>query len=300
MPPAGNKSLKSSLLINAKSLRRAYRRSQQSIRFGSQEIKQAPILFANSFPKSGTHLLIQVLEGFTKIGPAVNSGLPAIVTFDGVTGHQRSSDEILNDLQRLLPGDIAYGHLHAETGIINAICSQPFAAYFILRDPRDVVVSHVHYITDMAPGHIHHRYYHEELPDFDARLKFSIEGNQDKCNQSGETPLPDIGSRLEPYLDWLSEAEVLSLHFENLIAQTPDTIEKILKHAVQRGFVITKSSEEARHILENNIDPKRSPTFRSGKIGAWRSAFNAENKQLFKEKTGDMLIRLGYEDNPNW
>ena len=36
------------------------------------------------------------------------------------------------------------------------------AAYFILRDPRDVVVSHVHYITEMEPNHIHHRYYTED------------------------------------------------------------------------------------------------------------------------------------------
>jgi len=241
-----------------------------------------------------------VLEGFTKIGPAVNSGLPAIVTFDGVSGRQRSCGEIANDLERLLPGDIAYGHLHAETGIINAVCSQPFAAYFILRDPRDVVVSHVHYITDMAPGHVHHSFYQEELPDFDARLKFSIVGNQDIGINPGKTPLPDIGSRLEPYLDWLSKTEVLSLQFEKLIAQTKETLEKILKHAVQRGFVITESWEEALQILEYNIDPNRSPTFRSGKIGAWRSAFNPENKRLFKEKTGNMLIRLGYEENSNW
>jgi hypothetical protein len=300
MPSAGNKSLKSSLLIQTKLIRRAYRRAQQSIRFRSQNMNQAPILFANSFPKSGTHLLIQVLAGFTQIGPAVNSGLPAIVTFDGASGRQRSSDEIIDNLKRLLPGDIAYGHLHAERRIIRAICSQPFAPYFILRDPRDVAVSHVHYITDMAPGHIHHRFYREELPDFDARLKFSIEGNQDNANQPGTIPIPDIGSRLEPYLDWLSEKDVLSLQYEKLITQTRDTLEEILQHAIQRGFVNTKSRSEALQILENSIDPSRSPTYRSGKIGAWRSAFSAENKQLFKEKTGDMLIRLGYEDNSNW
>jgi hypothetical protein len=152
----------------------------------------------------------------------------------------------------------------------------------------------------MAPGHIHHRFYQEELPDFEARLRFSIEGNQDGDNQAGTAPLPDIGSRLKPYLDWLLEKEVLSLQFEKLIAQTGDTLEKILGHAMQRGFKIYTSRDEALQILENNIDPSRSPTFRSGKIGAWRSAFNTENKQLFKEKTGDLLIRLGYEADTNW
>ena len=60
-----------------------------------------PVLLANSFPKSGTHLLTQVLQGFPSIGPAVDSGLPAIVTYEGDTGRQRQAVEILADLERL-------------------------------------------------------------------------------------------------------------------------------------------------------------------------------------------------------
>lgn len=270
------------------------------MRFGHQALNAAPILFANSFPKSGTHLLVQVLDGFTRIGPAVNSGLPAIVTFQGATGHRRKSGEISRDIERLIPGDIAYGHLFADEVYSHFLCSQRFSSYFILRDPRDVVVSHVHYITDMAPGHIHHRFYRQGLPDFNARLRFSIMGDQGTGHEPGMTSLPDIGARLKPYLNWLDEQEVLSLHFENLVTQTRQTIEKILNHAVRKGFVVEKPRDEALDILESNIDPARSPTFRNGKTGSWREAFNEENKQLFKEMTGDILIRLGYEKNTNW
>ncbi len=57
------------------------------------------MLFANSFPKSGTHLLTQALQGFPQLGPAVDSGLPAVVTYEGDTGRTRSTEEILADLR---------------------------------------------------------------------------------------------------------------------------------------------------------------------------------------------------------
>ena len=49
-----------------------------------------------------------------------------------------------------------------------------------------------------------------------------------------------------------------------------------------------------------SIDPKRSPTFRSGKAGGWQEAFTEEHKRLFKEVSGDLLIELGYEKDHGW
>ena len=43
-----------------------------------------------------------------------------------------------------------------------------------------------------------------------------------------------------------------------------------------------------------------SSNFRSGKIGNWKSEFNAENISNAKKMLGDSLIKLGYEDNLNW
>jgi len=53
-------------------------------------------------------------------------------------------------------------------------------------------------------------------------------------------------------------------------------------------------------ILERSIDPKRSPTFRGGRVGDWRNHFTDEHKTLFKSLAGDTLIRLGYETSHNW
>jgi hypothetical protein len=289
--------------VSARLLRRNLRRIRQSLRFGS--LASAPIFFANSFPKSGTHLLTQVLQGFTRLGPAVDSGLPAVVTFDGFTGRQRAAQEIIADLERLLPGDIAYGHVHAFPAAIEFMRREGVAAYFILRDPRDVVVSHVHYVAEMAPSHIHHRYYHEILPDFERRLAASIAGVpaaelEKAAGKPVPEPLPDILSRFEPFMDWLEHAEVLALRYEDFVGDRKSALVLVLEHALRSGFKPACSTAEALQILEASIDPGRSPTFRSGKIGGWQSAMNATHKVLFKEVSGDLLVRLGYETSSDW
>lgn len=270
------------------------RRLRQILRW-RQSLRHVPVLFANSFPKSGTHLLTQVLQGFPDIGPAVESGLPAVVTFVGDSGRARSEEEILNDLERLLPGDIAYGHLHAFPAVVEALCREGVCAYFILRDPRDVAVSHVHYVTEMEPSHAHHRYYVEELQNFDERLRASILGRPEV-----DIEFPDICARFEPYLGWLERPEVLSLRYEDFLTGRQEVLEQVLEHALRRGFPLRVSKERAVRILADAIDPQRSPTFRSGKAGAWREQFSPENKRLFKDVAGELLVRLGYEKDLDW
>lgn len=307
-------------LLQARLARRRARRLQQALRFGRRALQNAPVFFANSFPKSGTHLLTQVLAGLSEIGPAVISGLPAIVTFEGYSGRQRSQDEILHDIQRLLPGDIAYGHLHANPEITAHVgggqAKYPFAAYFLLRDPRDVVVSHVHYVSEMEKKHILHAHY-QHLDGFNERLKASIMGvrrndlERKSYKLTGsieardrvvlpEQVLPDIKSRLEPYFGWLDHANLLTLRFEDFISEREKILGKVFDHAVRLGFKCELRRSQAIKTLEKSIDPGRSPTFRSGKTGGWRSAFTVAHKDLFKEVSGDLLQRLGYEESNDW
>jgi hypothetical protein len=288
-------SLRSYFGMQARLVRRGLRRAAQALRYRRISLEGVPVLFANSFPKSGTHLLTQVLSGFTHIGPAVNSGLPAVVTYEGSSGRERSPAEILDDLGRLQPGDIAYGHLHAQPETAQFLAQLGFAAYFILRDPRDVVVSHVHYVTEMEPGHILHTYYAQELHSFEERLRTSILG----LPQSNFS-FPDIRQRFEPFLGWLEQPEILTLQYEELILERGRGLERILEHAVQRGFPLSTSRQDALQILNTSINPQRSPTFRSGKVGGWDKHFSPENRRLFKEVSGDLLVHLGYERDHDW
>lgn len=286
-----------SFRMRARLLRRSARRLSQMVRYRRLGLAGVPVLFANSFPKSGTHLLTQVLAGFTSLGPAVDSGLPAVVTFDGETGRERSIEEILADLRRFLPGDIAYGHIHALPTAMDELCRARYATCFILRDPRDVVVSHVHYVTQMKPNHIHHAYYNQVLHTFDERLSASIAGVSEA---GGYTALPDVRARFVPFFGWLTRPEVLVLRYEEFLADLPTALGRVLEHALQRGFPLLIERERAIEILAGSIDPQRSPTFRSGKAGGWRERFTPAHKELFKTVAGDLLQQLGYEQDQNW
>ena len=292
------RTLKADAKFQGKLLRRLWRRVSRNAelkRNWNTSLKDAPILFANSFPKSGTHLLTQVLEGFPLVGPAVNTGLPAVVMYDGASGRERANDEIFQDLSHLSNGDIGYGHLHARPEIIDYFTQKGVCAYFILRDPRDVVISHVHYVTKMEPNHVHHQYYAEVLTTFEERLKTSILGRPEAAN-----PFPDIAGRFAPFLGWLDHPEVLCLKYEDFLADRKAAVKGVLAHALGRGFKLFTEEENAVDQLESMINPQRSPTFRQGKSGGWKTQFSPENKALFKEIAGDLLIRIGYEDNKDW
>jgi hypothetical protein len=279
--------------------RRSFRRATTIVRWqrvlGRLSMDGVPILFANSFPKSGTHLLTQVLQAVQVVAPVVDSGLPAVVTYQGDSGRQRSQVEILGDLKRLLPGDIAYGHLYALPEIQTFFSNPSVAGYFILRDPRDVVVSHVHYVTEIEPDHILHAHYTQNLGSFEERLNTSITGLEQV-----DFPFPDIRSRFLPYMGWLDCPDVFTIKYEDFLSDQELVVAQILGHAVKKGLPLQGEIQAAARTVISRLDPKRSPTFRTGKSGGWRKAFTEEHKRLFKEVAGDLLIRLGYETNSDW
>lgn len=274
--------------------RRSLRRTAAQRRFPRTPMRTMPVFFGNSFPKSGTHLLTQILAGFAALGPVAESGLPPVLTFEGESGRPRPLARILAELARMRPGDIAYGHLHAFPEVVAQLSAPGWASYFIYRDPRDVVVSHVFYVTDLNNRHAHHDYY-AQLKDFDARLTVSIKGRPELTN-----PFPDIRARFEPYLPWLERKEVLALRYEDLLADLNTWLGRILDHAAARRLNYTVDRAAAIAALAAAVQPERSPTFRSGKSGGWREHFKPEHKDLFKQLSGDLLVRLGYEQSQNW
>ena len=237
----------------------------QRLRFASQPAN-LPVLLGISFPKSGTHLLDQILLGFSQVAPYAKRVHSFYAEYEGESGKKREPEKALAWLDSLQPRDIASAHLFARPEAIARVCSENFAPYFIFRDPRDVVVSHVFYVTDMEARHVHHEYY-KSLPDFDARLKVSILGRPDAGIE-----FPNIADRFAPYLGWLDKKEVLTIHFEDLIHHREATLTSIMDHLLNRVTLHTPR-QLILDSLETSINPKKSPTFRSGKTGEWKKYF---------------------------
>jgi len=251
-------------------------KSVQQIRFGSQA-QDLPILLGISFPKSGTHLLDQILLGFSKVAPYAKRLHSFYAEYEGESGVKRAPEQAVAWLDALRPRDVASAHLFARPEAVARVCTPNFIPYFIFRDPRDVVVSHVFYVTEMESRHVHHAYY-QSLPDFE---------------------FPNIADRFALYLDWLNHSEVLTIHFEDLINDRAVTLTRIMDHYLARA-ALHSPRQLILDSLESSINPSRSPTFRSGKTGEWKKHFTEEHKKIFKDVAGDLLIRLGYEKDNDW
>jgi hypothetical protein len=265
-------------------------RNQVSLR---NLVSEWPILLGISFPKSGTHLLDQILLGFSQVAPFSKRLHSFYAEYEGETGLKRDAKQARDWLDSLRPLDVASAHLFARPEAVEAISGRNIVTYFIFRDPRDVVVSHVFYVTDMEARHVHHDYY-QSLPDFDSRLKISILGRPDT-----NIEFPNIADRFSPYLGWLDHPKVLSLHFEDLIHDRAATLTRIADHLLTR-LPLTAPKATILDSLESAINPSKSPTFRSGKTGEWKKHFTEEHKKIFKDVAGDLLVKLGYEKSNDW
>ncbi len=267
----------------------------QRVRFASLPAPQDgwPILLGISFPKSGTHLLDQILLGFSRVAPFSRRIHSFYAEYEGESGGKREPGQALTWLDSLHSRDIASAHLFARPEAISRVTSSAFVPYFIFRDPRDVVVSHVFYVTNIEARHVHHDYY-DSLPDFDSRLNISILGRPDI-----NVEFPDIAGRFAPYLGWLEQPSVMKIHFEDLVNDRAATLTCIMDHFLAR-VPLHAPRQLILESLESSINPSKSPTFRSGKAGEWKKYFTPEHKKIFKDVAGDLLIELGYEKNNDW
>src|ERR671910_816836 len=73
-----------------------------------------------------------------------------------------------------------------------------------------------------------------------------------------------------------------------------DTDERLVEHCVSSASFEKLSRGRQR----GQEDP--SSFYRKGVAGDWRNYFSEEDRRVFKEEAGELLIRLGYEEDLDW
>ena len=263
------------------------------LRWKRLSFDDAPPVFGNSKPKSGSHLLLQVLAGFTQIMPYAYVDAQPVRTITK-QGRRKDHGEILRDLCAIPRGVIGWGYVEASPENVALLCQPERVNYFVYRDPRDMLVSQVYFATDMYEEHGMHAYY-KSLPDFGARLKAAITG----VDEDG-AHMVSVKQRYEGVFQWLREPHVLCIRFEDLVNERERTLDAMLQQVEKTGYRIPTERQECLRVLSEAIQPKKSRTFRSGKTGGWREHFTEEHKKVFKDVAGDLLVQLGYESDNNW
>ena len=279
-----------------RTIRPAGKTLQAMARWKRFSFADVPPIFGNSKPKSGSHLLLQILSGFTQIMPYRYVAADPVRTI-AKEGRRKTKEQVVQELENLSSGVIGWGYVEATPENVAVLCKPDRVNYFIYRDPRDMLVSQVFFATEMHEEHGMHEYY-KSLPDVGERLKVAITG----IDRDGMY-MVSVKQRYEGVFEWLDasrQKNVLCLRFEDLIKDRDVTLNAMLNEVEKTGYQIPTPREQALSVLVESIQPKKSHTFRAGKTGSWREFFTEEHKKLFKDVAGDLVVKLGYETNNDW
>ena len=86
---------------------------QAVLRWKRLSFNEAPPIFGNSKPKSGSHLLLQILNGFTKIMPYKYVEAEPSARLKK-REEERPKEEILKELKQIPQGVIGWGYVEAS------------------------------------------------------------------------------------------------------------------------------------------------------------------------------------------
>jgi hypothetical protein len=265
----------------------------RSRRVTEESLAARPPVLANSFPKSGTHLLAQILEG-----------LPDRENYGAFLGSQTSSFQLRerspenthNFIRGFVPGEIIRGHLYYEPAYAEELAKRHAVNYFIYRDPRDVVVSEAHYLREMNRWHRLHPYFRDAASIEDAIL-LSINGLHPPV---AGIDFPNIAVRFERYEGWLADENCLGIRYEDLVSERQQGVIRLAAEFFANRSSRPIDEEACVAAMSAHIAPHKSHTFRSGKKAGWEKEFTPALRERFAAVAGELLIRLGYETNLDW
>lgn len=198
---------------------------------------------------------------------------------------------------------LGYSHYWPEQAIVQDFSKPNVRVIFMMRDPRDMLVSYVKWIFSgpdnfligynknfddmfeyiLVNGFI--EYHNKEIKDFLTR---------GPCT---------FGERYKQYLDgWKTCPTILIIRFEDLVGAQgggSDEVQKQVLLEIGRHLEFELSDQDIRFIQKRLFGG--TPTFREGLIGGWKKHFTPERKALFKKYfPTEYLIELGYETSYDW
>jgi sulfotransferase 6B1 len=256
-------------------------------------------VLVNSIPKAGTHLLTAVLRALPRMmfsGVQVTLG-EFLSEVSGGESQGLDRARLGQMLDSVRNGQFVVAHFPAHPEVGPLLNEAGFKSLLIIRDPRDIVVSHAFYVTSQ-PRHLLHRRYTEQLGTDEERLLASITG----LPGNGGPSLEDIGTRLDKFIPWLDDASTHLCRYESLVGPSGGGTASRQKEEIIAiaGHVDRPLSSRAAERVTARAWSRRSATFRRGQIGDWRNHFSEEHRTVFKQIAGGQLIELGYEDDTAW
>ena len=224
-----------------------------------------PPALANSFAKSGTYLLAQILEVMLG-GRRYGNHLSTVKT--SLYQRRYSDPCIARSLRRAVPGEILPAHLFWSASVEEALNSNQFKHFFIFRDPRAIVLSEVDYITNMASWHVNHKLFKHTLKSDAERIEATISGVNP---QNGKSIGLSFSERMHEFTPWLTNENVCLIRFESLVSKGDfeGEIEKIIDF-YNRTPGVKLVEKDRISVVKEIINPTRSHTYSGIGMRNWQ------------------------------
>lgn len=254
-----------------------------------------------SVPKSGTHLLIEIMQQtfgsyFLYRGGWGDPPQNSVDWINKVLFSDKAMDDpLLSTMKRTRA--MAPNHTN-ESGfsvLAEAIKnSKNIKGIFLYRDPRDILISMVHSTTSgiWPEGHLAKEL--NKLPDDSARYSWMLD--------NGGPGRSQFSRILASYAPYLKSDLFLKVRYEDLITSRKGGFKNTQGKTVDALANLTSccSLEMAQGVV--TATNRSTWTHRKGgaRAGQWKKVFNDQVKNKAKQVLGQQLINWGYEGNKEW
>ena len=225
------------------------------------------------------------------------------VTCSGPTPYlspDTSADELTETLQAVCDGGYFCGHLGYRENVCQTLDAHGIKTILVFRDPRDVLISTLHFVETFPNHSLHHFFAQESCPE--KKLRLLLFGSDD----STTFPHTIMGFRdsYAALLHWANFGAALTVRYERLVGPRGGgcVSEQAAELARIAEFLqVDLSESELAAIGEFAYSPD-DVTFRRGTIGNWRNYDSVDVERLFAGRERKLIDDWGYdsgERNPS-
>ncbi len=251
--------------------------------------RTGPRVFVNSIPKAGTHLLTSELDRITPLQNCrLHLNAAQLGTNDAADGGAPSinKESLSHQIGTVRGSQYFTGHLPWSVELQSVLSSADISSIFILRDPRDILVSRYHYVTALRRHHLHDFLTSVSDKPVDVYRKLVL-------GHEGAPFIRPMRHMLRQYLPWQAASGVLTVRFEDLVGARGggnDAIKQLWLEKIAGHIGVALNNRQ----FEPSAPPKKTPTLRKGKAGAWSDELPSEIASLIDEECGPEMMAIGY------
>ena len=254
------------------------------------------IIFVAGYPKSGTTWVENFISNIPGYSPRILNGSRDMIR------HHHLPKDAFNKIPN-------YGYSAIKTHIlpysknIDVLIQAGINKVVVMyRDPRDIAISQYYHVLKENPWLASDQFYE----DYTKMNKSSA------IQHSIDMVLFDYDSWVKGWLSVEknnSDIDCMVIKYEDLRLNSTQIFKKLLffygielEDNLFNKMFISSDKKISTNFIDTftSLNPGTKSTKRKGQEGEWKMEMNSEHKKYFKDKAGDLLIELGYEDDYDW